>query len=270
MRCRKAFTLIELMVVIAIIAALAAILVPVVAGLIEKARFVRCGANLNTMGKSLKMYDINQSGEFPTLARRGDTSMLPPTPEVVNTVPPNDGSNGDPPTATNDWTDQGRMALGLWPMQQIWPLIVTGRVSASAFHCQGDAGWKPRQSTLTYGWTALTDVSYGVQFPFEGYISGTTLVQNKGWPGSKTRQDRLVVMADRNPGGSVTSGMPHSNHPDIGCNAVDAGGNVVQYDFPGDSKCGMNSNDIYADNSASGRYFPRGTDDTVITPLKSR
>ncbi|MCY2929921.1 MAG: prepilin-type N-terminal cleavage/methylation domain-containing protein [Planctomycetota bacterium] len=270
MQRRKAFTLIELMVVIAIIAALAAILVPVVAGIIERARFVKCGANLNTLGKSFKMYeyDAKQGGPFPTLNQAGAFATLP-QPAEVNYSPPTTA------TVTNDWTSGSFLILGNWPMQQVWPLIQVGMVSAPAFRCAADSGWKPRQSDFTYGWTSLTDVSYGIQYPFEGYLSGSASVRNQGWPGNKARLDRLVIMADRNPGGSVTSGRPPSNHPDIGTNAVDAGGNVVSYESSSDSKCGMKSNDIYIRDSATlgtagMAGFPRSNEDTVITPLTSR
>ena len=270
MHRRKAFTLIELMVVIAIIAALAAILVPVVAGIMEKARFVKCGANLKTLGQSFKMYeyDTKQGGLFPSLVPAGSTL---PDVSVVNATYPSDA------TVVDDWKNAAN--LGYWPMQQVWPLIQAGYVNTAIFHCQADSGWQARQSDHPYGWTALTDVSYGIQYPFQGYTSGSSPYPNPGWPGNKSRLDLLVIMADRNPGGTVgQAGKSHSNHPDIGCNAMNAIGNVVQYDNSSDSKAGIKGNDIYVTDTSLGSTttgtviagFPRSNEDTVITPLISR
>lgn len=55
----NAFTLIELLIVIAIVALLAAILFPVFAQVREKARQTTCASNLHQLGLALKMYADN-------------------------------------------------------------------------------------------------------------------------------------------------------------------------------------------------------------------
>ncbi|MCY2927308.1 MAG: prepilin-type N-terminal cleavage/methylation domain-containing protein [Planctomycetota bacterium] len=277
MRRRQAFTLIELMVVIAIIAALAAVLVPAVAGIVEKARFVKCGANFNTLGKQLKLYDIALTGVFPSIVISGKTDMLPTNGTIIAA---NSGLSNS--TTCDDWTqaDTGYKALGGNPMQQIWPLIQSGGVGPTAFHCPADPGWLARVVDKRYGWTKYTEFSYGVQWPFKGTVngSGATAISNLATPYGKKREDRLVLMADRNPGDKVSFSKQHANHPDIGANGLDAGGNLMQYENPGDSKSGMNNDNIYIDQCSDGRaitgrgadWVPDSTSDTVITPILSR
>lgn len=61
----RAFTLIELMVVITIIAILAAILFPVFARAREKARQARCASNLLNIGIALRVYGTEHCGHLP-------------------------------------------------------------------------------------------------------------------------------------------------------------------------------------------------------------
>ncbi|MGV6813957.1 MAG: prepilin-type N-terminal cleavage/methylation domain-containing protein [Phycisphaerales bacterium] len=52
----RAFSLIELLVVISIIAILIVILLPAISGVIETSRRLQCGSNLRTLGQGLSMY----------------------------------------------------------------------------------------------------------------------------------------------------------------------------------------------------------------------
>jgi len=60
----RAFTLVELLVVIAIIALLIAILLPVLSRVKQQAQQIQCQSNLRTIGQALTMY-TNQYGYFP-------------------------------------------------------------------------------------------------------------------------------------------------------------------------------------------------------------
>lgn len=266
---RNGFTLIELMVVIAIIAALAAVLVPAVSGIVERARFVKCGSNFNTIGKQLRVYDRESAGVFPTVRRAPVNSAT-----KINDSPTD-------LTATDNWAevrDPLLNKLGYCAMQEVWPLIQTGMLNVTAFKCPNDTMWRPRMTELKYGWTSPYQFSYGIQWPYPGVGNEDTLVAttvNKATPYGKKREDRLVVLADKNPGGQVSAGRKqHSNHPDIGACGVEAGGSAMLYDKPTDSKCGMNQNDIYVDNNEAKTgvigqsHIPKDVDDTVIVPFK--
>ena len=64
MRKGRAFTLVELLVVIGLIAILISILLPVLGRVREKANAVKCMANLRTLGQALTMY-TSQSRHYP-------------------------------------------------------------------------------------------------------------------------------------------------------------------------------------------------------------
>ncbi|MBX3387830.1 MAG: DUF1559 domain-containing protein [Phycisphaeraceae bacterium] len=95
MRIRRAFTLIELLIVIAIIATLIGILLPALAGARESARTTKCMANLKSIGTSLTLYADNNRGTFPYWSAWHYWG-------VAGT--PDDGKNGDDPGP--GWTEQ--------------------------------------------------------------------------------------------------------------------------------------------------------------------
>ena len=63
---KKGFTLIELMIVIAIIAILAAILVPNFMRARASGQLTACKANLKNQGTALEMYATDNNGRYPT------------------------------------------------------------------------------------------------------------------------------------------------------------------------------------------------------------
>jgi prepilin-type N-terminal cleavage/methylation domain-containing protein len=64
-RSCQGFTLIELLTVIAIIAILAAILIPVVGSVREQARGAVCRSNLRQIGLAIQMYSLDHNGFTP-------------------------------------------------------------------------------------------------------------------------------------------------------------------------------------------------------------
>lgn len=86
-----AFSLIELLVVVGIIAVLIAVLLPALSGARDAARRVQCLANLNQIGAALIAYTVDNKGSFPYhefyynhIGKKGDSvkygiAPFPPT-----------------------------------------------------------------------------------------------------------------------------------------------------------------------------------------------
>jgi prepilin-type N-terminal cleavage/methylation domain-containing protein len=93
----KGFTLIELAVVLAIIAVLAAILTPMVTNYLDQSRMSRTQADLKTLADAVKLYQ-RDTGQWPVYASSTD---------YPNTVGGGKGliggSNGTPPGETATW-----------------------------------------------------------------------------------------------------------------------------------------------------------------------
>src|SRR5688500_16926861 len=64
-RKSTAFTLVELMVVVSVIAVLIAVLLQAFAAAAERARRVQCASNLRQIGLAMKMYADENRGAYP-------------------------------------------------------------------------------------------------------------------------------------------------------------------------------------------------------------
>jgi prepilin-type N-terminal cleavage/methylation domain-containing protein len=72
-----AFTLVELLVVIAIIAVLIAILLPVLSGVREQANRVKCMSNLRGMGQAMRLYAYDNKNQYPRVLFRDAPVQVP-------------------------------------------------------------------------------------------------------------------------------------------------------------------------------------------------
>ncbi len=70
-RPKRAFTLVELLVVIALIALLIAILIPVLSSVRERANRMKCASNLRQIGQMELTYAVDNKGYYPRVENQG-------------------------------------------------------------------------------------------------------------------------------------------------------------------------------------------------------
>lgn len=138
---KKAFTLVEILVVVAIIAILAGILFPVFARAREGARRSSCQSNLKQLGLGVAQYVQDYNNKYPVLEDSGDGGMF---------------STGTPLALSNKktWADR------------ILPYIKNRQV----FHCPSVG--RPKTGEIDqyshYGFTAYTERSCNGDLRFAG------------------------------------------------------------------------------------------------------
>jgi prepilin-type N-terminal cleavage/methylation domain-containing protein len=139
-RKRTGFTLVELLVVIAVIALLAAILFPVFAQAREKARQASCLSNLKQIGAEMLMYTDDYDGRFPG----GGAYLWVPGPQ---------GSWDEMPTACCGDVAQGNIAFLLMPYVKSVQIFLCPSDPNGDRLLGGDKGWNTEIARYTYGAT---------------------------------------------------------------------------------------------------------------------
>ncbi|MCP4376728.1 MAG: type II secretion system protein [bacterium] len=269
MRRTKGFTLVELLVVVAIIAILATLLVPAVQRAIELANQASCRANLSGIGKGIALYQADKK-KFPLLAGKdyGD---------------PEDTIDAD------DYAENTTLLAAKTEavMQNMWMLIEEGHIGENAFNCPSDGDYAARELTQAeidaglhaVGWMTSNNFSYGMHSLYKRDTSGGTTIN----PAAVAAQLKggFVLMADKHPmqgvagtvegireevtaaDGTVTAGIVPSNHPRDGEAYLTVSGAVGWKGSIEDSI--VNNDDFYEVQTGASAPDPKNKNDQFIT-----
>jgi prepilin-type N-terminal cleavage/methylation domain-containing protein len=215
---KKGFTLVELLIVIAIIALLMGILMPALARVRMYAYRMTCGTNLAGIGKATLLYASDARGESYPMP--GVTSMASYATAGYllywsggDTTEPQAGTaayvynEGEtPPAGLNQGAGHGTIG-------SIFYLLVKYQdVSVKQFICKGDVGAKvfkltdSTSATITefskawdFGARPGQYCSYSYHNPFSPNPDNATANPNAGFPVGSSSPPAAVLAADRNP-----------------------------------------------------------------------
>jgi prepilin-type N-terminal cleavage/methylation domain-containing protein len=199
MRRTKAFTLIELMVVITIIALLLTILLPGLAKALELARRARCGANMDGIGDALAT-SVAERTMYGTGAGRGFAWAANTTAATIHLAWTGTGTPGQA-RAVDPW---GPTALANYPVTtNLFAMVHRADCDPGGFVCpstadQVDEGMFDDANQPLWDFVNNENVSYSFQAPKNDNGSEVTPFLNTA--------HNVVVISDENPIGQVGVG----------------------------------------------------------------
>ena len=155
---RRAFTLIELVLVIAIVAVLVSLVLPAAGRLREQGRLVSCSSHLRSLLLGTLMYvDGEGRGSFPAgrnpyLAFGIRTDLLPKLGTLL----------AEPLNAIAPYLD-------------VPPAVGNALPASPVFRCPADTVWGPRYGTSYLFWPSLLTSSAEYEFPVPSEVRTETL-----------------------------------------------------------------------------------------------
>ena len=212
MKRSKGFTLVELLVVVAIIALLVSILLPTLNRARELAKRAICQSQLNGVGKAIMIYYADSKDTFPCIATNTNGTLT--FDATCSTFSPGPYA----PVTT----------LAINPVDNLSVLVYKGNLTWKMFLCPSTGSKeRVRDDTSRYGFGGVAGTSYcdyGLHIPY--MTMSTTGNINKAWL-SANADGGLAIMADRPPDPIMTSTNNFSpNHNKEGESVLYAGGNV--------------------------------------------
>ncbi|HWE97977.1 MAG TPA: type II secretion system protein [Tepidisphaeraceae bacterium] len=242
----KAFSLVELLVVLGIIAALMAILLPLLEKGRERANDAKCMSNLRTIGQMLSLYANENHGNYPR------TMYVPGAPPAAGTNP----SAADPFVSGGPVANDVTAALFL--------LVRTQKIPMETFACPYNdvTTWEPDVAADPTGRSNFTNFrknlaySYANPYPDKSAADG-------GFGLKSNMTAAFPIAADINPG---TGGNENStNHEDRGQNVLFADGHVQWETSP---LVGIDKDNIYTTRGGAVAASPVDAQDAVLLPAQ--
>lgn len=289
MRQTRGFTLVELLVVVAIIAILASVLLPSLGRARELSRQSACKMSLNSVGRGFMQYEKNEGmrtdgkGAMPRFDSEGTPTMALPTTGTQTEDELWDVR--DPTTGLQDPKLPNYEAS----MQQVWLLIAEKLATETMFSCPSDEAYTKRSgNTGRFGWTDASQTSYSLhwysskdtKFGLTTQLDDDFVIMGDQHPTSEpvytatgtglTAGAMRGVSADSAPG--VSDGVTPANHRKDGFNVLTLNGRVRWHGqknedgFPENSFAGKEKDDVYTSNGPP----PKGADTSAPEQGKSK
>ena len=274
---RSAFTLVELLVVIAIIAVLIAILLPVLGSVRERSNRIKCAANLRQLGTALYIYAADNKNNYPRTAQH----PVENTPSGQNWVRQFTNPDApDPFLPGGPFPDDLTGALFL--VIRYGLLTPKSLICPSTEHIPDTLGGKSRLERSNFEWTTPPgeNLSYGYCNPYHyGGPAPRTSTPGKGPAGYVIAADRnecldrWVAWATSTAPRNLIVRMNSLNHRSAGQNVLFNDGSVNWFNTP---FCGYLGDNIYVNTVHGERWGPQPfwiqpnactTGDTIILPV---